>query len=585
MSGKGKGRKATQPKRGWQPPKTLKLEELVYLATLDDSVEPFKVDATRWGAPLPMSREILSTIQRMVEIEGRWRQRATLRSNYFDIANFATWVGKWDSPSVAHLKQPQSISDITPAAWDAYKLSQPANKSSNTRLIRVSFILNASGLLTSEAAERVNARKRQDFDSESTVDHYTTEEFRAIVTAAKRVIREAHARITKNYEEALTGANHTGEPTRASVLFGMLTNTRINSRKHARLIDRLPSPTKRLNPDTKQMETHYPPIEVFEARRMLYPDAGEGLAAAVLLVAMRGLNMSQIETMTLPKRDMDTAGEFSQVATDKPRRGSRRRFSLEVFSNNGDDADGKWLERIEEMTNPLRHHLELTGKPSKLLVLSMDKKGHVSSTTLTGGSGGGRSHVKWLQGLPAVDFKKLKRTFETRHAKESTQNMEAVHLRAYMACDPERVAEYQDLAATAINRAYQHALDTVQLQFVDDQSPEALTAEDTAISSCIDPEHEPRTGLPCADGFLGCLSCTNAIATPRHIPMMRFTLELLTEIRSVLPDHLWTTRFQGPYAQLQVVLESAPTSSESKKVTQAQKNLIRTALGLPGGAS
>lgn len=580
----GRGRRATQPKRGWRPPVSVNVEELTYAANLDDSDGPFVLDVSKWDAPKQMSREILETFRKMVEIEGRWRQKATVRSNFYDIRHFATWVARWESPSVQGLEQPKSISDITPAMWDAYRLEQPTTKGANNRLIRVAATLNASGLLTAEAATRVNARKRLNFDAESKVEYYSDEEFRAIMAAVKRVVREANARIAPNYEAALRGSDHTGEPTRESVLYELLVSSSLKSRKKARLIDKLGHTVNVWDPDLGQMKTVYGHIMTYEARRMLYPDAGEGLAAAVLLATLRGLNMSQIESLTIPKRDIDTAGEISQVSTDKPRRGPGRRFSLEVFSNTGDNTDGKWLQRIEEMTTPLRHHLELAGQPTERLILAMDKKGKISTSTLTGGSTGGRRLVKWLEGLPVIDFKKLKRTFETRHSKESTQNIEAVHLDVYMRNDPERIAEYQDLAATAIDRAYRHALETVQLTFVDEDAPEAATAEDTAISACVDPEHEPTTGLPCADGFLGCLSCPNAIATPRHVPLMKMTMELLEELRSALPDHLWATRFQQPHAQLQVLLAAAPIGAGSRRATKAQKALIREALGTDSGA-
>ena len=571
-----RGRRATQPPPGWSPPQTLDAAALTYAATVEDSDSAVVVDGSDWGAPQEFVVDLLSGIRRLVETEGRWRQGATVRSNSYVAEAFARWVGRWDDPNVSQLAQPQSVADLSAGMWSAYALSLGTGPSARRNQIQLALMLKATGRLTDDAARRVLARKGSVESGE--VEHYSTEEFRAIVAAAKRVVRLAHERITANYASALSAEGYEGEPTRDSILFEMLTTTYPRSKPKARLLGTVSHLTWRNNA-RGTMESG---VKILKdpARLLLFPDQREAFAATVLLAALRGLNLSQVETMRIPDRTVDSHGELAQVATDKPRRGPRRRFSVEVFGDSGDDTDGRWLRRIEEMTDPLRHHLRLIGQESDLLVLHMSR-GNVSNR-VPGSTD--RQEIAWAEGLPPIDFRRLKRTFETRHSREAVQNTEATHLAVYIQRDPERVAEYQDLAAAGIERAMERALSEVRLAIVDEDAPELVDAVDSAFASCVDPEHEPRTGLPCQDGFLGCLSCPNAIATDRHVPLMRYTFDLLEEVRAAVPDAQWQERFAGAHAQLTYVLGAAPSTPHARRVTKAQRDLIRAALGLPGEA-
>jgi hypothetical protein len=358
----------------------------------------------------------------------------------------------------------------------------------------------------------------------------------------------------------------------------MLTVTYPRSKPKARVIGAVHDLTWFSGRDNKMVSGVK--IQKQDARRLLYPDMSEGFAAMVLLACLRGLNLSQIEHLEVSERGMDSGQQVSQLQTDKPRRGPRRRFSLEVFGDDGDDSDGRWLKRIEEMTEPIRHHLRLIGKPCNALILYFVATGTVADKAPGTTE---RARMAWLDGLPPVDFGRIKRTFETRHGRESTQNTEATHVAVYLSRDPERIAEHQDRAAVGIERAYQRAIEEVKLRFVAEDSVESVEAQDSTFAACVDPEHEPRTGLPCHDGFLGCLSCPNAIATTRHVPIMRHTLDVLSEVRATLPADQWAARFHNAHAQLERVLALAPDSAQ-RRVTRVQQDLVRLALGLAESA-
>ncbi len=573
-----RGRPAKRAPQGWRAPVSIDEAALTYTATLEDSAATI-VDASNWGAPHQLSLELLQAIRAMVETEGRWQRRRTLNKNAGYVRQFAQWVGRWNDPNIADLPQPQSICEITAAAWSAWTVSlqRPDSETAKRILLQVALVLGISGLLTPEAAERVGARKGG--ITYGTVEHYSNDEYRALVSAAKRVVRQAHERITSNYADALSIDPTTdSRPTRESVLSGMLIDTYPRSKPMARLIGATNESTWFSTERNKMVSGSK--IQKQVARRLLYPDMSEAFAATVLLACLRGLNLSQVETSSVPDRSIDSAGRITQLGTDKPRRGPSRRFSLEVFDDNSDDSDGRWLRRIEEMTEPLRHHLRLSGNPTDQLILGFTAVGTLMTHTP---SSIDRARMVWLDGLPVVDFNRIKRTYETRHSRESTQNTEAVHLSVYMSRDPERIAEYQDLAADGIERAYNRAIAEVQLIFVDERSTEAQESEDSTLAACKDPDHEPRSGLPCHDGFLGCLSCPNAIATSRHLPVMRFTLGVLDEVRATLPDAQWSARFRDAHAQLEHVVRNAPVDATHRRVTRSQQALVMLALGLVEG--
>lgn len=572
-----KGRAARRVSAGWRPAVTLDEEALIYRARVEGSDTPLAVDASDWGTPHQFTVELLRSIRTLVEAEGAWQRRATIAKNVSMVQNFAQWVGRWDDPNVAATSQPQRIAELTAGMWSAYVLSvtKPGRQTHKRILLQVAQVLNTSGLLTDEAEARVLAPKGKPETQE--VEHYTDEEFRALVSASKRVVREAHARIRANYAAAMSSDGESAG-SREAILRAMLTDPVPRRKAEARLVGALKE-TEYFSSERQRMVLGGK-IQKQDARRALYPDASEGFAAMVLLACLKGLNLSQIENFPMPDRSVDSAHEFAQVLTDKPRSGPSRRFSLEVFDETDDDSDGRWLRRVEEMTDPIRMHARTIGQPiDDALIAYFGATGTLTRRTP---SSVDRSHMPWLQNLPVVDFRRIKRTYETRHRREATQNSEAMHIVGYLLKDPDRVAEFQERAINGIERGYQRALSAVQLRMVSPDSPSLSGAEDSAFASCTDPDHEPRTGLPCRDGFLGCLSCPNAIATSRHLPLMRYTLHLLDELRGVLPDAQWSDRFADAFVQLSHVVSTAPSPPVERRITGAQKAIIRAALGLPG---
>ena len=96
------------------------------------------------------------------------------------------------------------------------------------------------------------------------------------------------------------------------------------------------------------------------------------------------------------------------------------------------------------------------------------------------------------------------------------------------------------------------------------------TQTDTAIGGCADWENHPVTGQPCGDDFLLCLQCTNAFATPRHLPRL---IELRHQLEAIAstdgPD--WTDFRAMAYGCLIALLDdrSIITSDEYARAERA----------------
>lgn len=560
------GVSASVPGRGWDPGDGLDAVGLSLEVHIEGKPRPVHVQGGAWGGPRQLTLDVLSGIRALVDA-GDWASRDTLVANTAMLGHFVSWVADWDSPHVVGLRKPESVAAISDEHWRAFRREMGTGNRGRRYQQQVGKVLWASGQLNADVVPVVRSRKGQIVSGE--VEHYTVAEFSAIFSAAKGVVRAAHARIASNYAEALAAANHVGPPTRGSVLYGLLANPTLTSVAAAQLVDCVAY--RKGFDERRGKEYDRATVLTVQGRALLYPTVSEAFAAAVVLVCFRGENWCQVESMGVPDRSFDSSGAVARVGTDKPRRGTSR-FSLEVFGDTGVDSDGAWLRRIEEMAAPLRHHGEFVGNQVESLVAYMTRTGAIASAR----PGSGQRTWDWLDGLPSVDLRRLKRTFETRVSKEPTQNSEAVHSIAYMGRDPLVRRERRVAAIAGVERARSWALESVQLLVSDKDD---LLATDMLVTGCADPDEEPSTGLPCEDGFLGCLMCPNGVATPRHVPSMVYTLEVLEGLRGTVSPSVWKARFQRAHLQLEYLISEAPAEARSKRLSKDRKERIRFAFG------
>jgi len=175
---------------------------------------------------------------------------------------------------------------------------------------------------TSDATRR-EINKRQGWSKpETQIERYSKRDFVRIRDAARKVVEEAHARIHAAHLEALEHSGGNAPDTAKSLaLHELMTLGMPQSKAGFRSL-------AALGPHDYRQR--------FVARRHLFLDGDEVLAAAVLMACHRGLNLSPIVMSGTPVEiDADTV----QLDLDKPRRGSGLRFWPEILTDNIDQND------------------------------------------------------------------------------------------------------------------------------------------------------------------------------------------------------------------------------------------------------
>lgn len=114
---------------------------------------------------------------------------------------------------------------------------------------------------------------------------------------------------------------------------------------------------------------------------------------------------------------------------------------------------------------------------------------------------------------------------------------------------------------------------------------DADPANDTVLGSCLDIDHSPLDdGHACRHDFLSCLSCPNARALPRHLPMQLAVADRLSTLRGHLSVEDWTQRHAGHLAQLEDVLNSYTAAQREQARTEITQDQLRIVTHLFAGA-
>jgi hypothetical protein len=346
----------------------------------------------------------------------------------------------------------------------------------------------------------------------------------------------------------------------------------------------------------------------------LFPNAEEAASLGFLFACTLGYNPSVIDRLRIADRADDHLYEAPIHVThvDKPRRGPAARFSDESL---GGDA-GRVMDRAQALTAQARRTMTALGGPTDSLLIyrvGYTYRGHRGPAFFrTGLPPQGMVHPRWHEraglvgddGAPLqVTFQRLRLTEQVLNAKPR-QNSPDVSESVYRRPDPHT----RKVAAAAIIRGQQDALEHAQITVamrslteeeigVAHQDPSALSAQlgvapekvrmllsgalNTATGACLDFKHSPfseREGQACPASFLACLGCTNAIATPTHLPRLVALFDALERIASVVTSAVWAEDYSRYQAQLSDLL-GANTTPEQRDaargaVSDADEDLI-----------
>lgn len=469
------------------------------------------------------------------------------------------------------------ISEITPFHLRGYHAELLRLKSRTTvddYFCRTRTLLRfAKG--TSDATHR-EINKRQGWSTpETQIERYSKRDFVRIRNAARKVVEKAHARIHTAHLEALEhGMGNTPDTAKSLALYELMTLGLPQSKAGFRSL-------AALGPHDYRQR--------FVARRHLFLDGDEVLAAAVLMACHRGLNLSPIVTSGTP---IEIDADIVQLDLDKPRRGPGLRFWPEIIVDNSDQNDQAAMDvrMIAEATEPARTWLAHNHQPSKRLLIRWPftaNKPHFgvpSATHLKGVGARSGNGESWVPEGIRIDFQRLRRSVPHQGvAKEPTDHNPATYLH-YVRTDAIALAEQQLEAARGIQAAMDRARIEVQNRMREGQ--DSGEARDALIANCREPELKPTTGRPCTTGyfsFLDCLDCDNAATVSRLLPRQLAALGVLEELRDALGD-AWEKKFAHRYYMLRAIVErhSSAERLAVADLAEAQRPAIIAALRQEG---
>ncbi|WP_181649900.1 hypothetical protein [Streptomyces sp. WAC00263] len=347
----------------------------------------------------------------------------------------------------------------------------------------------------------------------------------------------------------------------------------------------------------------------------LFPTVQEIAAASLLLIIHEGWNLSVLQKMQVPafwpNADGDsTAPAIHRVATDKARRGKRRRHASNNLADVGEGSSGWAMKQVLDLTRQARLTLEGLGRPSSLLLLARRGRGGAEHLgCLRAGSALERAIWDWVDSQraagvrlpPRTSAQPLRHSAQIHHGR-ARNNTAATHAKDYLFKDDKVREDSRDLVESGLTKAVEHARQRVEMRLVAhatgdtdydaDQVAKAVGVDrDTArqivggrlktpVASCTDFDHSDFSppGKSCAVSFLLCFACRNAVATGRDLPRIVYLHQVIEGLRSTLTAPAWAADWQGHHARLGDFLNTH-TSAETRAaylstLTEGDRHLI-----------
>ncbi len=546
----GRGRRASLPPVGFAAPTGLDPGGLVITAKSPDGSEEERYDLSGLPGTSDLRHEIAIVVARLCGADGKWRSPRTLRANKHHVSALVHWLDA-ERPGM------RTLADLRPADWDKWVVHvAPGLAWGNYLRITATRGVLLAGHLQEGTRTRVQRRTARPQEQGGTAS-YEPEEFAAIARAALRMVHAAETRIGGNHRLLLARLN--GQDVRerdaalASAVARVWADEALTTDDH-----------RALGTWTKKSQA-----QTGRARQALFLTAEETWACAVLLVCDNGWNASVVDRLKVPTTGAGAGEDFSiyTIGLVKPRRGPRRHSSSNLVEQD-EAGPGRTMRRVLTATAPARQMLSEQGQKADALLIHLKRRHNCRDENAfsIGLPAPSALRSSWLgEGLPPVTLQRLRQTHQTQVRKAPSQNSRDVHEDVYVRRDEIAVRESQKVAVQGLQNALEAARDTVLLRVVQDSDADEHIRDgsaDTPVAACQNVLANPRTGTVCADSFLLCLACPNAVATPRHLPRLVTLHAALEELASALPKDVWQFRWQEHYLRLCSLLELHSTPAE-----------------------
>jgi hypothetical protein len=573
------------PEPGWTPPSRIDASGLKVTVTDEGSANSRVIDFANLPGPEELRRQFALALERKTGPTGTWTRIQSVRPLSESLPPFCAYLDQRGDIT--------SVEKITADVWNDFKLHLDTNprpigprrkvSAPYAPATRRKILTSVAGLL--KAAEglpegtRRALRMRVVSEPRRIQAHHSDDDFKAIQKAAQEVIYAAATRISANaallerYGDSVLTEE---EARKATALKAVMANGHLD-RSDLPLHEALGAVRRNARGQL------YPVISM--ARAALFPTVSEIVAGAVLLLCHEGYNRSVVDQLTVPDSAATAADEMDayRTPTDKPRRGRSARHQTNILVDDGINSVGRAIRWITEATEPARHYLGTHGVPTDRLLVSWARDGEEPILGIPHYNSARYAAAKWWpDGVEAVaNFAKLHRTHVTRIKRQPEHHTRGTFLKEYLLLDATAQEAALATAREGLEAALAPARKRLAIRVVRSNS-DVGEQSDTAVASCGDYDHNPRTGAKCSDSFLMCLRCANALAGPRHFPRIVCLHDAMENLRSAIDSKTWAEDFAPYYldvvAFLREELTPAQIAEARAQVTDEDRRTIERLL-------
>lgn len=582
---------AALPGHNYSRPRRIDVTGLRVSVVGEDGSELGPFDFSQFPPAGDIRASLIAGFVQATGSDGRWRSLASAMSGRSIAGTFLRYL-ETEHPSV------RSIGSVTPEVWWSWRgyIESKTDWPGQVNLLRT-LLFDTPGLppLTVQAM-----RSRTRMPKTRSYDAYSWSEFTRIKQAYTKAVATAERRISDNTNLLMAYWNDEEDTDKSQVKTLARTWTRGEILQHL-IANGKPPKMLVTYPNHAKVRALFGLPDSVRVHQLLYPSPGEICALVALFMCERGYNPGVAFNMTVPSLASGTSGTPVYVThLDKPRRGPEHRY----FSNSFSGDESRLVQRAIRMTQPARYTLAQMGHETDQLFIARASGGgqtrHASSLFITDWREPHYALRTLANEYPIIaddetplpiTFQRLRLT-EQVHSQRSRQNSDTVSEEIYRSRDPQTVAKAIPVIIQGQLDAVEHATALMQTRTVSiadlhnhNEAPDQLPARlgingeqtedllagrlDTATTACVDFSHSPfsdETG-PCTASFLMCLACTNAIATPKHLPRLVALRSAFQHISSVVSEDRWRRDFARHLARVEDLLLRLATATEIADVT------------------
>lgn len=353
-----RGSTATLPRAAHHRPPVLAADGVVVVHVSEEGEDRACYDFATLPVSAALQRSLAVLFAARISPVGQWRRIPSSSQMWYLLRAFARFVGDRDDP-------PSDIGQISPALWNAWRLSRPPTPLGRREITKIGALLRADPRFPAATRELTAIRPPPRPAAQEKA--YSDAEFEAIKTAVTHRFRSAWRRINANQHhlQAWRGGQFSegstdwllGEALEHLARTGDVPHRRRDGTKRE-VLERY-----RTALDGSMAEDTW--MRLFLAPR-------ETAALAALLVISYGWNATSILELRVPSSTPNPGldGMITyRVELNKRRRRGPHRYETRNLTDTGPGSPGRLITQAIAATAPARQALHTMGAPTDRLLI------------------------------------------------------------------------------------------------------------------------------------------------------------------------------------------------------------------------